>query len=92
MSGITRRMSSTCSSSSSSLITHLHLLAAEHVAGPHQQREAELARQGDGLLGVVHRAEPRVGDPEVAQQAAEPLAVLGHVQRLVAGVPITGMP
>ena len=68
------------------LVDHdLHLLAAEHVAGPHQQREAELARQGDGLLGIVHRAELRVGDPQVAQQAAEPLAVLGHVQRLVAG-------
>ncbi len=37
------------------LVDHdLHLLPAEHVAGAHQQREAELAAEAHGFLGVVH--------------------------------------
>lgn len=46
----------------------LHLLPAEHVAGAHQQREAESARKGDALLGSVDGTEGGIRDVEVAQQ------------------------
>ena len=33
-------------------VADLHRAPAEHVGGAHQQREADLARHGDALLGV----------------------------------------
>jgi hypothetical protein len=68
------------------LIDHdLHLLPAEHVAGAHQQREAEGARWAMPSSAVL--TAPKAGYGMLRSRSSDEKrpAVLGHVQRGEAG-------
>ena len=59
-----------------------HGPAAEHVAGPDQDRIADARRHCLGVVEGGGRAALRLGDPELVQERAEALAVLGEVHRV----------
>ena len=64
----------------------LHGPTAEHVAGPHQHREADLVGDVERLV-LGSRATPQRGalEPEPVDQLAEPAAVLGPIDRVGRG-------
>ena len=63
-------------------VADAHRTAAEHVRGPHEHRVADVGGDPDGLVGVACHPPRRAGDREPFEQGAEPLAVLGEVDRL----------
>ena len=68
------------------LVVHdLHAAAAEHVARAHDERVADLVRDGDGLGERRGHACLRHRDAEVGHDHPEPVAVLGKVDRLRTG-------
>ena len=66
-----------------SVVADLHRPAAEHVRGPHEQRESHALRRHLGLVGVVcGRAVRGVRDTERREERPEPFPVLGEVDHV----------
>ena len=63
---------------------NFHPLAAQHIAGTHQEREAQLPAQFNGLLCRGHCTKFGIGDFQILEQCGEPSTVFRNVQRLVA--------
>ena len=69
-----------------SLVNHdFHRLPAQHVAGPHQERESQLTRQLDGRFRLAHRPEFGVRNIEIVKQIGEPAPVFGKVESIPTG-------
>ena len=64
-----------------------HRAAAEHVRRAHDQRVADAAGRGEGLLLRPRLGVGRRGEAELPEQPAEAAAVLGEVDRLGRGAP-----
>ena len=62
-----------------------HAAPAQHIAGAHEQREADRARDAAGVVEGLGRGAGRVGDLEAVEQAREAVAVLGEVDGLGLG-------
>ncbi len=67
------------------VVDQLHRPPAEHVARPHEQREADAGRDGERLLGAARRRVRRRLEREPLEHRAEAAAVLGQVDRLRRG-------
>ena len=61
------------------IVDDAHAPASEHVAGAHEQRVADLAGGGAGLIEPCGHGRARVGDVEGIEQRGEPVAVLGQI-------------
>ena len=62
-----------------------HVLAAQHIAGPHEHRVAQVPGGGKGLLGGHGGVAFGPLDAGALQQRVEPLPVLGHVDGVGGG-------
>ena len=67
-----------------SIVHDLHRATTEHVAGPHQHREADLVGDRERLLQVDGRATGRLRNLQLVAQLLPALAVLGGIDRLAA--------
>ena len=67
------------------LADDLHRPAAEHVGGPHHQREAEVADHQPRLLDRIGDAVLRLLQAELSDQLLEAVAVLGEVDHVRRG-------
>ena len=67
------------------VVDHAHGAAAQHVAGPHHDRVADIGGHGAGGLEVARVARTRRRDVQARQQAPAAGAVLGAVDRLDPG-------
>ena len=63
----------------------LHGPAAEHVGGPDDHREADLAGAFEGFLSATGGGVDWLGDAEGMQQVLEAFAVLGEVEGVGGG-------
>ena len=62
-------------------VADAHRAAAEHVRRAHEHRVADALGDRDGLVDVARDRPLRRSQPELGEQAAEALAVLGEVDR-----------
>ncbi len=62
-----------------------HGAAAEHVAGPHEDRVADAVGAGEGLFDAGGERALGLRDAEVRDELAEALAVFGEVDRFRRG-------
>ena len=60
-------------------VADAHRATAEHVGRPHEHGVSDPLCRGDGLLGVAGDRPVRRAQPELGEQVAEALAVLGEV-------------
>ncbi len=64
-------------------VADAHPASAEDVGRAHQNRVADGFRGGDGLVGPGRHRPRRDGDLELVAERAEPLAILGEVDRVL---------
>ena len=65
--------------------TDLHRPSTEHERRPHQHRVAQLIGEPHGFFGRGDDAAGRLRDPEIVQQIAELVAILGDVDGVQVG-------
>ncbi len=62
-----------------------HGAAAQHVAGAHQHRQADLAGDASGFFGNERGAVARLRNSQFFEQAAEATAIFGEIDRFGSG-------
>src|SRR5699024_8855340 len=66
-------------------VGHDHVLAAQHIGGAHQHRQADLVGGSQGLVQGVDGAAGGAGDAAALQQLVKALPVLGLVDGIGGG-------